>query len=87
MQCIAALLVIGIIFQQIIYLQSIQKSKLKEKSILDDLSPLEPLENMGHKNSTESNLEVKLSELKSLRDKELISEGEFKKMREKLLEI
>ena len=80
-------MVIGIILQQIIYLQSIQKSKLKEKSILDDLSPLEPLEEIENKNSTESNLEVKLSELKSLKDKELISEDEFKKMRKKLLEI
>ena len=82
-----ALLVIGIIFQQIIYLQSIQKSKLKEKSILDDLAPLEPLEDIGNKNLNESNLEFKLSELKSLKDKELISEDEFKKMRKKLLEI
>ena len=82
-----ALLVIGIISQQIIYLQSIQKSKLKEKSILDDLAPLEPLEDIANKNLTESNLEFKLSELKSLKDKELISEDEFKKMRKKLLEI
>ena len=82
-----ALLVIGIIFQQIIYLKSIQKSKLKEKSILDDLAPLEPLEDIGNKNLTESNLEFKLSELKSLKDKELISEEEFKKMRKKVLEI
>tara|TARA_B100001057_G_C22685785_1_gene885647 strand:- start:110 stop:589 length:480 start_codon:yes stop_codon:yes gene_type:complete len=82
-----AILVISIVLQQVIYLQSIQKSKLKEKSILDDLAPLEPLEDIENKNSNESNLESKLSELKLLKDKKLISEDEFNKLRKKLLAI
>ena len=77
-----ALLVVGIIIQQIVILKSSQKKAIKEKSMFEDLEPLEPLEPQEQK---EKSLESRLGELISMRDKGLISAEECESLRKKAL--
>ena len=74
-----ALLVVGIIIQQVVILKSSQKKAIKEKSMFEDLEPLEPQE------QKEKSLESRLGELISMREKGLISEEECESLRKKAL--
>ena len=60
-----ALLVVGIIIQQVVILKSSQKKAIKEKSIFENLLPLEPLE------QKEKSLESKRGKLISMKDEGL----------------
>ena len=77
-----ALLVIGIIIQQVVILKSSQKKAIKEKSMFEDLVPLEPLE---PQDANEKSLESRLGELISMKDKGLISAEECESLRKKAL--
>tara|TARA_B100000575_G_C22549538_1_gene351209 strand:+ start:51 stop:521 length:471 start_codon:yes stop_codon:yes gene_type:complete len=77
-----ALLVVGIIIQQVVILKSSQKKVIKEKSMFEDLEPLEPLE---PEEQQEKSLESKLGEFISLKDKGLISAEECESLRKKTL--
>ncbi len=65
MQFGQALLVVGIIIQQVVILKSSQKKAIKEKSIFENLLPLEPLE------QKEKSLESKRGKLISMKDEGL----------------
>ena len=66
-----------------------RKQRAPEVNLFDNLEPLEPL---GQKKSTETktevtSIEVELKKLKDLHDKELITDDELQKLRQKTLNI
>ena len=82
LQFVQSLLVFGIIIQQVFILKSSKKKAKKKNSMFEDLKPLEPLEPPEQK---ERNLESKIGELISLKDKGLISAEECESLRKKTL--
>ena len=83
------LLVGGLILQSLEIYNIDRKQRSPEVNLFDDLEPLKPL---GQEKSTETktevtSIEVELKKLKDLRDKELITDDELQKLRQKFLNI
>ena len=83
------LLVGGLILQSLEIYNIDRKKRSPEVNLFDDLEPLKPL---GQEKSTETktevtSIEVELKKLKDLRDKELITDDELQKLRQKFLNI
>tara|TARA_Y100001968_G_C19153420_1_gene617266 strand:+ start:156 stop:458 length:303 start_codon:yes stop_codon:yes gene_type:complete len=83
------LLVGGLILQSLEIYNIDRKQRSPEMNLFDDLEPLKPL---GQEKSTETktevtSIEVELKKLKDLRDKELITDDELQRLRQKTLNI
>ena len=83
------LLVSGLILQSLEIYNIDRKQRSPEVNLFEDLEPLEPL---GQEKATETktevtSFEVELKKLNDLRDKELITDDELQKLRQKTLNI